>query len=205
MATEKVPFERLKDFLPENSFELVMPLITKHKVHLMIARERQTKLGDYRHAFNNLNHRISINSNLNKYSFLITLLHELGHLLAFENHGNRILPHGTEWKKLYGGLLHSFLQKHIFPEDVADELKAILHNPGASSCAEESLLRVLRRYDSRRIDSKTVEELTEGTLFRIPSGREFIRGVKMRKRIKCEEIATGKLYLFSPLFEVVKV
>jgi SprT protein len=205
MATEKVPFDRLKDFLPNNTYELVMPLITKHKVHLLIAKERLTKLGDYRHAFNNRNHRISVNSNLNKYSFLITLLHELGHLLAFEKYGNRIAPHGTEWKKLYAGLLHTFLQRQIFPEDVAAELKAILHNPGASSCAEESLLRVLRRYDKRLVETKTVEELPEGKEFKITNGRAFIRGQKMRKRIKCEEIATGKLYLFSPLFEVIQV
>ena len=205
MATEKVPFERLKDFLPDKSFELVMPLITKHKVHLLIARERQTKLGDYRHAFNNRNHRISVNSNLNRYSFLITLLHELGHLLAFEKYGNRILPHGREWKKLYAGLLHAFLEKHIFPPDIADELQVILHNPGASSCAEESLLRVLRNYDQRLPHAKTVEELTEGSQFKISNGRKFIRGEKMRKRIKCEEVTTGKLYLFSPLFEVMIV
>lgn len=205
MATEKVPFERLKDFIPPNTFDLVMPLITKHKVHLLIAKERLTKLGDYRHAFNNRNHRISVNSNLNKYSFLITLLHELGHLLAFEKYGNRILPHGAEWKKLYAALLHAFLQQKVFPEDIANELQAILHNPGASSCAEESLLRVLRNYDVRQPNVKTVEEIKEGSLFKIANGREFIRGEKMRKRIKCKEVATEKLYLFSPLFEVTKV
>ena len=31
----------------------------------------------------------------------------------------------------------------------------------------------------------------------------FRKGEKMRKRFKCEEVATKRLYLFSPLYEVV--
>ena len=202
MATEKVGFERLKAYLPEASFELVMPLIHQYKVQLTITRERQTKLGDYRHAFRDQGHRISVNSNLNRYAFLITLLHELAHLLAFEAYGNRIPPHGTEWKKLYGGLLKDFLQQQLFPSDVAAELQAILHNPAASSCAEDSLLRVLRRYDVRPPGLKTVEEIAPGSSFIMTGGRRFTRLEKLRKRIKCQEIATGRFYLFSPVYEV---
>lgn len=205
MATEKVGFERLRDYLPESSFDLVMPLIHQYKVQLTITRERQTKLGDYRHAFRNKGHRISVNSNLNRYAFLITLLHELAHLLAFEAYGNRIPPHGTEWKKLYAGLLKDFLQQQLFPTDVADELQAILHNPAASSCAEDSLLRVLRRYDARQTGVKTVEEIAPGHMFVMTGGRRFTRLEKLRKRIKCQEEATGRFYLFSPVYEVMEV
>lgn len=205
MATEKVGFEKLRDYLPERSFEMVMPLIHQYKVQLTITRERQTKLGDYRHAFRNKGHRISVNSNLNRYSFLITLLHELAHLLAFENHGNRIQPHGSEWKKLYAGLLKDFLQEQIFPEDVADELQATLHNPAASSCAEEDLMRILRHYDDRQAGTKTVEEVPPGKMFIMTGGRLFTRMEKLRKRIKCQENATGRLYLFNPLYEVIEL
>ncbi len=205
MATEKVGFERLRDYLPEGSFELVMPLIHQYKVQLTITRERQTKLGDYRHAFQNKGHRISVNSNLNRYAFLITLLHELAHLLAFEAHGNRIPPHGSEWKKLYAGLLKDFLQQQLFPKDVADELQAVLHNPAASSCAEDSLLRVLRLYDPKQPGMKTVEEIAPGNMFLMTGGRRFTRLEKLRKRIKCREEATGKFYLFSPVYEVMEL
>jgi len=33
-------------------------------------------------------------------------------------------------------------------------------------------------------------------------GRIFKKGEKLRKRYRCEEVATQKVYLFSPVFEV---
>jgi hypothetical protein len=45
---------------------------------------RQTRHGDYRKGVNG-KHEITVNSNLNKYKFLITLIHEISHLVAFEN------------------------------------------------------------------------------------------------------------------------
>ena len=75
-------------------------------------------LGDYRNAVNGKNHRVTVNGNLNTYAFLITLLHELAHLLAYEQYGNRIFAHGKEWKSIYGKLLHDFLSRKIFPEDI---------------------------------------------------------------------------------------
>lgn len=205
MSKEKVPFEGLKDFLPDNSFELVMPLILQHKVHLTISKERQTKLGDYRNAHAGKNHRISVNGNLNKFSFLITLLHELAHLLAFEKYGSRIPPHGKEWKTTYGQVLHSFLQHQIFPKDIAAELYATLQNPGASTCSEEGLQRILLRYDAKKIGVKLVEQLLAGKLFKITDGRIFKKGELLRKRYKCTETATGKHYLFSGIYEVMEV
>jgi predicted SprT family Zn-dependent metalloprotease len=37
----------------------------------------------------------TVNSNLNKYKFLITLIHEISHLVAFEKFGRNIKPHGN--------------------------------------------------------------------------------------------------------------
>ena len=205
MPANKHSFEALKTYLPDGSFELVMPLILQHRVHLTITRHRQTKLGDYRNAWGNKNHRISVNGNLNKYSFLITLLHELAHLLAFEQFGMRIAPHGTEWKKTYGAILKDFLSKQLFPADIANELTATLHNPAASSCAEDDLQRILMRYDVKKNGVKLVEQLTKGQHFRIPGGRVFVRGEIVRKRIKCFELPDMKPFLFSPLYEVMEV
>ena len=68
----------------------VTAYLHQYKVHLTVARERKSILGDYRHRTHYQNHRISVNGNLNKFSFLITLLHELAHLLTFEQHGNSV-------------------------------------------------------------------------------------------------------------------
>ncbi len=205
MPANKHSFEALKAYLPEGSFDLVMPLIIHHKVHLTISRQRQTKLGDYRNAYGSQNHRISVNGNLNKYSFLITLLHELAHLLAYEQFGNRIQPHGAEWKRTYGMVLKDFLGKQLFPPDIAKELQATIHNPAASSCAEDGLQRILNRYDTRRPGVKMVEQLITGQQFKIPGGRVFVKGEVIRKRIKCFELPAMKPYLFSPLYEVMEL
>ena len=47
-----------------------------------------------------------------------------------------------------------------------------------------------------------VEELPPNTLFKTHDGKVFQKGEKARKRFKCVELATGKLYLFSPVYEV---
>jgi len=39
-------------------------------------------------------------------------------------------------------------------------------------------------------------------LFKIDDGKIFRKGEKQRKRFKCEEVRTGKIYLFSPVYEV---
>ncbi|HSK13397.1 MAG TPA: SprT-like domain-containing protein [Phnomibacter sp.] len=205
MPLKKESFEALKAYIPEGSFELVMPLIQHYKVHLVVTRERQTKLGDFRRAHLGKNHRITVNGNLNRFAFLITLLHELAHLLAYEEHGHRIAPHGRQWKDTYGKLLKGFLEKDIFPEDIARELMLSLHNPAASSCAEDALLRVLRGYDPNAHLKVWVEELAVGTLFVIKDGRVFERGEKVRKRIRCYELPYRRVFLFSPLYEITQL
>lgn len=204
MPKKEVPIGQLNDYLPPGTYEAVLAYLYQYKVHLTIARERKSVLGDYRHRTNQDNHRISVNGNLNSWSFLITLLHELAHLLAFEHFGNNIMAHGKEWKKVYGGLLDQFLQKKIFPADIELELLRSLQNPGASSCAEDDLLRVLRRYD-KQSHHRLVEELALNALFRTSDGRVFKKGEKLRKRFKCAEVKTGKVYLFSPVYEVEAV
>ena len=204
MPKKEVPIGQLNDYLPAGTYEPVLAYLRQYKVHLTVARERKSVLGDYRHRTTHDNHRISVNGNLNSWSFLITLLHELAHLLAFEHFGNNIMAHGKEWKKVYGGLLDQFLQKKIFPADIEQELLHSLQNPAASSCAEDDLLRVLRRYDKQN-HHRLVEELAINTLFRTSDGRVFKKGEKLRTRFKCAEVKTGRVYLFSPVYEVEAV
>lgn len=205
MPKEKVPFHQLKQYIPEESFEGVMYYLQHYKVQLTVTRQRQSILGDYRHAHEGKNHRISVNGNLNKYAFLITLLHELAHLFTYERYGHRVQAHGTEWKEAFGKILKQFLEQHIFPGDIADTLSRSLQNPAASSCADEKLLRVLKNYDPVKEGSFLLEQLPENSLFEIKGKRIFRKGEKIRKRFKCKEMSTGKWYLFSPVYEVTQV
>ena len=202
MSKTEHPLQALTNYLPPNTFTPVAGYLQQYKVHLTVTRERKSILGDYRNAHNDRNHRISVNGNLNPYSFLITLLHELAHLLTFEKFGHRVQAHGREWKTLFAQLLSQFIKNKVFPGDIEKELLDTLHNPGASSCAEESLMRVLRKYDEKAEGLLLVEDVPAHALFKMKDGRVFRKGEKLRKRYRCEELGTKKMYLFSPVFEV---
>lgn len=201
MPKQEAPLDYLRRFIPEAAVLKVLEYLHRYHVHLTITQERKTVLGDYRHATQYKTHRISVNGNLNPYAFLITLVHELAHLVTFTQYGNRVQAHGKEWKTLYAGLLAEFLQSPVFPADIQQALRESLHDLPASSCADEGLMRVLRKYD-RQNGMVLVEELSEGQLFDIGEGRIFKKGKKLRKRYQCLELKTGKLYLFSPIYEV---
>lgn len=202
MPKREAPIHHLQNYLPAGTYESVLNYLQQYRVHLTIARERKSILGDYRHPTYFSNHRISVNGNLNAYSFLITLLHELAHLLTFEKFDRHVQSHGREWKMIYSQLLDQFLKNKIFPADIEKELLSSLRNPAASSCAEDDLLRVLRKYDKKESHYHLLEELPFQTIFRIKDGRIFQKGEKLRKRYKCKEVKTGKEYLFSPVHEV---
>jgi SprT protein len=202
MPKTEHPLQQLESYLPENSFEQVAFFLQHYKVHLTITAQRESVLGDYRNAIHGKNHRISVNGNLNKFSFLITLLHELAHLLAFETYGNKIMAHGKEWKFIYSNLLKDFIDKKIFPADIDNALHDSVKDPAASSCAEEGLMRVLRKYEINKKDTVLLEEIPRGAFFKTKDDRIFQKGEQLRKRFRCTEKNTGLVYLFSPIYEI---
>jgi SprT protein len=202
MSKKEAPLEYLQRYIPEGSAAMVLDQLQKYRVHLTIARERKTVLGDYRHATGFKNHRISINGTLNKYSFLLTLIHELAHLVAFLKFGNGVQSHGKEWKSLYRELLREFVKLDIFPGDILEALKKSDRHLAASSCVDEDLMRVLKNYDGNATSHLFVEQVGEGRFFELEDGKIFKKGKKIRKRFECIELATGRLYLFSPVYKV---
>ena len=203
MAKVEHPLNALNAYLPDGAFAPVVALINQYKVHLTVTKARKSVLGDYRHPAMGDNHKISVNGNLNKYEFLITLLHELAHLLCFEQFKNRVEAHGKEWKNIYSALLAEFIQLPIFPTDIKKSLQKTLLNPAATANGETALLLVLRKYDEVKKEGFAfVAHLSEGTLFESIKGRVFRRGKKRRIRIECVEVATGHVYSFSALTEV---
>src|SRR5215213_142590 len=159
MAKKEAHISELQDYLPPDTYDAVLSYLHLYHVHLTVARERKRILGDYRHRTHGKNHRISVNGNLNQYAFLITLLHELAHLLTFEKFGNRVASHGGEWKTIFGQLLAQFIKHNIFPLDIKNALLESLHNPAASSCADEVLLRTLKKYDEKESLLVFVEQI----------------------------------------------
>jgi SprT protein len=195
----------LQKYLPEKSLDLIFEWIKQYHIHLRITRTRRSKLGDFRQAHNGLPHRISINFNLNKYAFLITLVHEIAHLVVFENYGNRIKPHGKEWKLVYRNLMNPFIIDKVFPDDLEHIIFQSLQNAAASSNTNVLLARALKKYDDEEAPGQYIEELAENCVFKVSNGKVFKKLEKRRKRFKCVNIENGKYYLFDPLARVIPI
>ena len=61
---------------------------------------------------------------------------------------------------------------------------------------------MLHRYDEKPAGNALIETLPIGSKFILKDRRVFKKMEQLRKRIKCIEVATGKIYLFSPVYEV---
>lgn len=197
---------KLAEHLPITSVIEISKMLARHEVEIIITRKRHTKLGDYRAPHNDNGHRITINHDLNKYSFLLTLVHELAHLETWEKFRRKVKPHGSEWKQVFRELLHPFVEKKIFPGEVVHALNFYLKNPAASSCANPRLLKALRQFDINYGKEKNfhLEEIPENALFTLTGSSKLLRkGKKLRKRYLCAEINSKRKYLVSPVAEVV--
>jgi len=192
----------LQKYLPERAVTPCLHLIKENKVHLKIVNHRVTRHGDYRRLHSG-QHLITVNATLNKYRFLITLVHEIAHLVAFERFGRRIKPHGLEWKRTFQELMVPFVRPEIFPSQLLPLIARHFKNPKASSSTDAELSIALKAFDTgQHTDTSYVFELPLGSIFRIHNGKLFKKGNKRVKRYECIEMATGRLYLFQPNAEV---
>jgi SprT-like family len=193
--------DTLSKYLPEHAVKPVFELIVANQVHLKIVNERQTRHGDYRKALNG-KHEITVNANLNKYRFLITLIHEISHLVAFEKFGRAIKPHGTEWKITFQRMMIPFIRPEIFPNSVLPLVANHFRNPSASSDTDARLAFALKQFDERQSDVYFIHEVPNGSKFRIQNGRIFQKKGLRVKRYECMEISTGRMFLFNANAEV---
>jgi SprT protein len=192
--------DHLLNYLPHGAVDPIFELIKSQHVHLKIVNERVTRHGDYRNLPNG-DHQITINANLNKYRFLITLIHEIAHLAAFTKYGKRIKPHGQEWKSTFQLLMLPFLRPEIFPNQLLPLLALHFKNPKASSDTDAKLSLALKQFDPEN-DKNYIFEIPKGATFRLYNGKIFQKGNKRIKRYECIELSTGRIYLFNPNAEV---
>jgi|TARA_Y100000385_G_scaffold287490_1_gene351876 hypothetical protein len=192
--------DTLQDFIPKAAYDQVAQLLLHDNLVVKIKKERKTRHGDYRRLPNG-KHQITINSNLNTYRFLITLIHEIAHFEAYKTYGKMIKPHGLEWKSVFQHLMLPFICPEIFPNDVLPLLAMHFKNPKASSDSDPVLALKLKQYDAP--NGKTfIFEVPEGATFRLYNGKLFRKGSKRRTRFECTELASGRLYVFNPNAEV---
>lgn len=195
----------LSKYLPEGAAPVIAKWIDYFQCEFKISRNRNTKFGDYRAPYGGAGHRISVNYDLNPYAFLVTTVHEFAHLLTWNEHKGTVKPHGAEWKSNFKRMMRPFFANSTFPPDLRKVIMDYLENPAASSCSDPALFRALKSYDANASQVITVENLPVKTVFRIKDGRVFSKMEQMRKRYKCVEVKTGRIYLFSPLAEVYPI
>ncbi len=205
----------LRKYLPERSVDIIAEWIYKYNFKLKVKRSRSTKIGDYMPPHDGKNHTVTVNHDLNKYAFLITLVHEIAHLATWERYKGRVNPHGKEWKLEYSRLLNYFLQndkllneeEKLFPLEISTALQKHILNPSAASTSDLHLSRVLKKFDS---DPETLqlERIAAGSTFRIAhskttlSEEKYIKGEKRRTRFRCIQVQSKREYLIHALCNV---
>lgn len=194
--------KQLSQYMPEAAAPIISTWINDTGCQFRIARSRRSKLGDYRAPFRGAPHRISVNHDLNPYAFLITTIHEFAHLKTWNRHQHKVKPHGPEWKAAYQALMQPFLQQAIFPEPIQKAIIRYMENPAASSCTDMDLHNCLKQYDKQVPGRETLESIPINSIFALDNGRIFKKGEQLRKRFRCEELATGRQYLVQPIAEV---
>ena len=188
--------EKLNAFLPTNSIPLIKKWIEELDIAVKITKSRNTKLGDFR-VNRKGEYLISINYDLNEYAFLITLTHEIAHAFVWKKYKRKVCPHGAEWKNTFKKMMLNFLNSNIFPDDILRGLSKHIKNLKASTANDYNLSRTLKNYDKN--PKQTIDEIPDGSIFSTINGKQFVKIEKLRKRYKCKEIISEKIYFFNPL------
>ena len=190
-------------FLPKKTCQLINHWIFDLNVDIKLSKPRKTKFGDFK-VINNKFY-ITINDNLNKYSFLITLTHELAHAFVYSKHQNNVKPHGREWKQTFKLMMINFLTPNHLPNDILNSLSKHLINPTYSSFSDVELAKVLRNYNYKK--TLVLDEIDERSIFKTLDNvnKLYLKGKKRRKYYECIEQKSCAKYLFHPLTEVTFV
>ena len=187
-------------FVPKAAVDYCNKLYETMAFEFKVTKSRRTKLGDFRFRPDKKKSTITVNNDLNPYAFLVTYLHEVAHLMTFQKFGNRVSPHGNEWKQEFISISEPMLTKEVFPPPVLNSLANYFKRPKAGSCSDPELYNALRQFD---ITGKAVslQEISNRQPF-VFHDKTFIRLEKKRTRWVCEEIKTKRKYLIAGIAEV---
>ncbi|MEY3416499.1 MAG: hypothetical protein RL060_610 [Bacteroidota bacterium] len=195
------PISTFEKFFPTEAVAYCFQLWQQHNFKFIVSKKRSSKLGDYRYNFIDKTHTITVNSDLNKFSFTVTYIHEVAHLVAGVDFGRKIAPHGTEWKATFKAIMQPLLHNKVFPPDVLVPLQLYLKNAGASSCSDPQLLKALQQYDHWHEGIVYLADILLGETFEF-NKRVFKKQELRRTRSLCIDMSTNKRYLIA---EVAKV
>jgi len=181
---------------PESTTEYCFNLWKEYQFKFKVTRPRQSKLGDYCYR-RDRGHQITVNANLNPYSFLVTYIHEVAHLQTFKQYGNKPKPHGKEWKRYFKETFQPLLKPEILPIELINPLTEYLKDPAATTQGAKPLMNALRQFDANvDLDSIVLTSIEAGENFEL-NGRIFIKGELRRTRFLCTDQQSGKRYVIT--------
>lgn len=190
----------LEKYLPHNTLPFLKTWFGAHAIHIKITKGRNSKLGDYR-KMPDKSHQITINSTLQPQLFFFVLTHELAHLLAFENFGHRISPHGAEWKNTFRIMLLESIS--VFSDDLQPIILKFSKSPKANFMASPDLVRYFH-IENYEDESSYIEDLAVGESFMYKKQTYIIEELR-KKNYLCLNLDTQKKYMFKPLARVEKL
>ena len=190
----------LEKYLPNNCLPYLKKWFGDHSIHIKITKGRNSKLGDYR-KMPDKSHQITLNSTLQPPLFFFVLTHELAHLIAFENFGNRISPHGMEWKNTFRNMLLESIS--VYDEDLKPIILRFLKSPKANFMASPELVRYFHIEDYAD-ETSYIEDLEIKDKF-IYRKQTYIIEEKPKKNYLSTQLDTKKKYIFKPLARVEKI
>ena len=213
--SQRLTGDDLSAYIPGPAIEYILKWFRANPVRLRIAAPRSSKFGDYRLPRDGKPATISVNNNLNRYDFLITLVHEMAHDAVFNScsmageagqyrkRRTRSKPHGQEWRNLFHHLMKPLMTPDVFPQEILAALHDYLGNPDSTVKASHALTLVLKKYDVPD-GREFLQDLPHDAIFYLPGGRAFRKKEKIRKRFRCQSLTNRRIYLFNPLAPVLR-
>ena len=191
---------QIQSYLPKH----VQPFLnweTKKPVHFHLANNRKSKWGYFKAGIHNKPHVVSLNADLNPHAFLFTLVHEMAHVLCWEQFGRSVRPHGEEWKEIFRHQLFELFKQDVFPPDLIKPIWNTITKPRASCNANPDLIKAFAKYDEST-ELVFIDTIATNQVFEATNGKQFIKGEKLRTRFKCKELSTNRWYVFSSTAQV---
>ncbi len=192
----------LSSRLPLKAIDYCQHLWQHYGFHLHLTKPRRTRLGDFR-VLPGGQTKITVNTNLNPYAFLITYVHEVAHADVYAHYGMQrknspLKPHGKAWQLAFQRLMQPLLTDTVFPTVILTPLRQYLIQPAATTYACPSLMLAIRQFDGdepeeQPANKQLLRDLPEGSLFKF-SQKMYVRGTLRRTRIVCKESVTGRSY-----------